>query len=183
MDKVRIGRVVKPHGVRGEVVVEVTTDDVNRRFAPGSQLDGVQGTRGKTLTVRGMRPHQGRMLIAFEEITDRTSAESLRGLSFYAEPLPEEDGESFYDDELVGLAVHNGLTRIASEGCGPSIGHISGVQHTPAGQLLEVLIDEGSNLPNAGRSVLIPFKRPIVPIVDLEAGLIVIKPPEGLLEL
>ncbi|KAB1553070.1 MULTISPECIES: ribosome maturation factor RimM [Corynebacterium] len=191
--ELQIGRVIKPHGVRGEVVVDATTDMPEERFAPGTVLTGKQSGKEVQLTITSVRPHQGRLLVFFEEIPDRTAAESLRGLRFFAQPIVDEDEEAFYDHQLEGLRVltcgavdeETAYAR-AYEGAQPEpmdIGEITGVQHTPAGQLLEVTIDKDADLPTAGDVVLIPFRHAIVPIVDLDNEACVITPPEGLLEL
>lgn len=157
-----IGRVIKSHGIKGEVVVESTTDDPDIRYALGEVLHGKQGSKEHELTIDAVRVHQGRLLIKFEEIPDRTVADSLRGTKFWAAPLEDEDDDGFYDHELIGLRViHNG----------EEIGEVTGVTHTPAQTLLEM------------GSVLIPFVEAIVPEVDLEAGTCTITPPEGLLDL
>ena len=164
-----IGRVVKSHGIRGEVAVESTTDEPETRYAVGEILQGRQGEKEHRLTVATVRPHQGRLLIKFEEIPDRTAADSLRGTRFFAAPLEreEDDDEGFYDHELEGLRViHHGV----------GIGEVTGVLHGPAGEILEVEL-------TAGREVLIPFVHDIVPEVDLQEGTCTITPPEGLLEL
>lgn len=191
--KVQIGRIIKPHGVRGELVVDPTTDYPEERFAPGEVLHGQQPGKELTLTVEKVRPHQGRLLVSFREVPDRNTAESLRGIRFFAEPLEDDDDDAYYDHELEGLRVLNcgdvdkdtAYAR-AYEGQLPEpedIGVIVGVQHTPAGQLLEVRIDEDNSLPTAGKEILIPFRHAIVPIVDLDNQAIVITPPVGLLEL
>lgn len=157
-----IGRVIKSHGIKGEVVVESTTDDPDIRFALGEVLHGKQGSKSHELTIDAVRVHQGRLLIKFEEIPDRTAADSLRGTKFWAEPLEDDEDDGFYDHELIGLRViHNG----------EEIGEVTGVTHTPAQTLLEM------------GDTLIPFVEAIVPEVDLEAGTCTITPPEGLLEL
>ncbi len=163
-----IGRVIKSHGIRGEVVVEPTTDEPGIRFAVGEVLDGRQGGREHELTVATVRPHQNRLLIKFEEVPDRTAADSLRGVRFFAAPLESDgDDDGFYDHELEGLRViHDG----------DDIGEVTGVIHGPAGEILEVEL-------SGGKETLIPFVHDIVPEVDLEAGTCTITPPEGLLEL
>ncbi|MDO5731863.1 ribosome maturation factor RimM [Corynebacterium sphenisci] len=183
---VQIGRVTKPHGVRGEVRVEPSTDDPAGRFAPGAVLRGVQAGRERALTVAAARPHQGRLLLRFEEIPDRTAAESLRGMRFLAEAVPDAAGEAHYDHELVGLrvldcgAVDAEVAEArAYEGAQPEpvdVGEVAGVVRTPAQRLLRVALD-------AGGEALVPYVRAIVPIVDVEQGAIVITPPAGLLEL
>ena len=164
-----IGKVVKSHGVKGEVAVEVTTDDPEIRYAVGEVLHGTQAGKKQDLTIKSVRPHQKRLLVTFEEIPDRTAADSLRGMQFFAEPLEraeDADEDEFYDHELIGL-------RVLVDGA--PAGAVTGVTHTPGRQLLEVDMD--------GREVLIPFVIDIVPEVDLEEGFLVATPPEGLLEL
>lgn len=162
-----IGRVIKSHGIRGEVSVEVTTDDPEGRFAVGEVLDGRQGNREVTLTISGARPHKSRLLLTFEEVPDRTAADQLRGTKFFAEPAEGEDDDGFYDHELEGL-------RIIHEG--EDIGEVTGVMHTVNRVILEATLTDG-------KEVLIPFVEEIVPEVDLGAGTATITPPEGLLEL
>lgn len=165
-DMVLIGRVIKPHGVRGEVVVDATTDDPEGRFRSGETLLGIQAGREVQMTVKSMRPHQGRLLVGFEEVPGRNEAERLRGMKFYAEPVFED--EDFYDFELEGLRViHNGT----------DIGEVTSVVRAPAHRLLEVSLDTGA------REVLIPLVEDIVPEIDLENSTVTITPPEGLLEL
>ncbi|MBC3185301.1 ribosome maturation factor RimM [Corynebacterium sp. zg-331] len=162
-----IGRVIKSHGIRGEVSVEATTDEPEERFAVGQVLTGRQNKKDRELTVSAMRPHKGRLLLTFEEIADRAAADSLRGMQFFAEPREGEDGEGFYDHELEGLRVLRG---------GEDIGEVTGITHGPHRNLLEVTLQ-------SGKEVLVPFVEAIVPEVDLEAGTLTITPPEGLLEL
>ncbi|WP_018023776.1 ribosome maturation factor RimM [Corynebacterium ulceribovis] len=169
--ELRIGHVVKSHGIKGEVVVEVTTDEPEVRFAVGEVLTGRQGRKEHELTIDTARVHQGRLLIKFKEVPDRTAADSLRGTKFIAAPLIDEDDDGFYDHELEGLRVlHDGT----------DIGVVTGVMHVPGRQILEVELDGGDN---SGKEALIPFVHDIVPEVDLDAGCVVITPPDGLLEL
>ncbi|WP_448851942.1 ribosome maturation factor RimM [Corynebacterium sp. 335C] len=197
---VQIGRVVKPHGVRGEVVVDATTDDPAGRFAVGEVLLGRQTGREHRLTVTAMRPHQGRLLVRFEEVPGRNEAESLRGTRFFAEPVVDDE-DAYYDHELVGLRVLDcgdvtaeEAEARAYEGVQPEpsdIGEIAGVVRGPAHRLLEVALDgdadgDAEGAPGAAaepRTVLVPFVHAIVPIVDLDNGAVVITPPAGLLEL
>lgn len=162
-----IGRVVKSHGIKGEVAVEVTTDEADLRFAVGEVLHGVQAGKDTELTIKTVRPHQRRLLISFEEIPDRTAADSLRGMQFFAAPLAREaDSDEYYDHELIGLHVVQD---------GAHIGKVTGVMDTPNRKILEVAY--------GGREVLVPFVLEIVPEVNLQDGFLVISPPEGLLEL
>lgn len=184
-DEVQIGRVIKPHGVRGEVVVDATTDDPKGRFAAGTALVGRQTGRERSLTVKAMRPHQGRLLVTFDEVRDRNEAESLRGMRFFAPPV-FDDEDAYYDHELVGLRVLDcgGVDAAtanarAYEGAQPEpvdIGEVAEVLRNPAQRLLRVALDGGGD-------ALVPFVEAMVPIVDLDNGAIVITPPEGLLDL
>ncbi len=193
MPELQIGRVIKPHGVKGEVVVDPSTDHVEERFAVGEALRGVQAGRERVLTVSSFRRHQARLLVKFEEIADRTEAESLRGCRFFAAPIVDDGDDGFYDHELTGLHVLNvgavdedTAHRRAYEGEQPEpedIGEVIDVHHGPAGAHLEVRIDPESSVKSSAATVLIPFKQAIVPIVDLDNEAIVITPPEGLLEL
>lgn len=186
-DLVQIGRVIKPHGVRGEVVVDATTDDPAGRFAVGEVLVGKQAGRERELTVKSMRPHQGRLLVFFDEVPDRNDAETLRGMRFFAAPVFDDDDEAYYDHELIGLRVldvgdvdEDTANARAYDGELPEpedIGEIVGVIRNPAQRLLEVRLDDD------GRDVYVPFVHALVPIVDVDNGAVVITPPEGLLEL
>ena len=189
-DLVQIGRVIKPHGVRSEVVVDATTDDPAGRFAVGEVLVGKQAGRERELTVKSMRPHQGRLLVFFDEVPDRNDAETLRGMRFFAAPVFDDDDEAYYDHELIGLRVLNvgdvdeaTATARAYEDELPEpedIGEITGVIRNPTQRLLQVALDGDGD---AGREVLVPFVHALVPIVDMDNGAVVITPPEGLLEL
>ncbi|QYH19540.1 ribosome maturation factor RimM [Corynebacterium aquatimens] len=165
--ELRIGKVVKSHGVKGEVAIEVLAEDEDVYFAVGEVLHGRQTGKERDLTVKSVRPHQQRLLVTFEEIPDRTAADSLRGMQFFAPPLErDEDSDEYYDHELIGLKVRMD---------GDEIGEVTGVMDTPNRKILEVAHD--------GREVLIPFVLDIVPEVDLEEGYLEITPPHGLLDL
>lgn len=161
-----IGRVIKSHGIRGELSVEATTDEPEIRFAVGEVLKGKQGKKEHELTIKSVRAHKGRLLITFEEVKDRTAADSLRGTQFFAAPLEDPEDDGFYDHELEGLRVIH---------AGKDVGVVTGVTHGPAQSLLEVDLD--------GKQALIPFVEDIVPEVDLDQGELTITPPEGLLDL
>ncbi|WP_433759886.1 ribosome maturation factor RimM [Nocardia sp. CA-135398] len=168
-----VGRVAKSHGVRGELVVEVRTDDPDARFAPGVRLRGraARSNDVREFTVESAREHSGRLLVQLVGISDRTAADALRGTLFVvdsAELPPSEDPDEFYDHELEGLAVQ--LTD------GTVVGKVTEVLHSAAGELLSVRAADD------GREILIPFVTAIVPTVSLADQLVVIDPPEGLLD-
>src|SRR5918992_4219773 len=104
--EVVVGVVGRPHGVRGEVTVEPRTDEPDRRFASGQQLR-LEGS-SRALTVASMRQHDGRLLVRFVGLTDRTAVEAIRGVRLVADVDPAErpaEPAEFYDRQLVGLHV------------------------------------------------------------------------------
>jgi 16S rRNA processing protein RimM len=118
-----VGRVARPHGVRGEVSVEVRTDDPDLRFAVGRAMATDPAAAGP-LTVESVRWHSGRLLIRFDGIADRNQAEELRGVWLTldsAEVGSTGDPDEFHDHELIGLAV---VTT-----SGEPVGRVSDVRH------------------------------------------------------
>ncbi|MCM3887201.1 ribosome maturation factor RimM [Frankia sp. R82] len=176
-DGIVVGRVGRPHGVRGEVTIEVRTDLPQRRFAVGAVL-GRQGG-GAALTVADVRWHSGRLLLRFQGVDDRFAAETLRNVLLTIDPADAgspvddtaDDGDPadlWWDRDLVGLEA----VTIA----GAPLGRVTDIIHAPAGDLLAVA------RPGGGEH-LVPFVRDIVPTVDPAAGRIVVDPPPGLLDL
>lgn len=164
-----VGQISRPHGVRGEVAVRVRTDEAQTRFAAGSVLQTDPATG--SLTVAAARWHQGRLLVSFAEIADRTAAERYRGVELLVEVDSEaktDDADEYYDHQLVGLRA---VTLAGDE-----IGPIREVLHLPAQDVLVVAS-------GAGGQTLIPFVSEIVPEVDMAAGLVRVDPPPGLLDL
>lgn len=169
-----VGRVVKAHGISGEVVVEVRTDDPDARFTPGATLRGRSakgtGTPERVYVVESVRHHGGRLLMRLEGVGDRSGADALRGTVFVVDSQdlpPIEDPDEFYDHQLEGLQV-----RTVS---GTTVGTVAEVLHTAAGELLSVR--------SGDREVLVPFVSAIVTSVSLADQVIEIDPPEGLLEI
>lgn len=168
-----IGRIAKAHGVTGEIVVDVRTDDPEARFAPGSVLRGRKPRGGpeRSYVIETVREHAGRLLVRLNGIGDRNAADELRGTLFLVESgdlPPIEDPDEFYDHQLEGLAVRT----VAGE----AVGTVTEVLHTAAGELLSIKTPEGTEL-------LVPFVSAIVTAVSLAEGTVDIDPPEGLLNL
>ncbi|MEV5123568.1 ribosome maturation factor RimM [Streptomyces decoyicus] len=164
-----VARIGRAHGIKGEVTVEVRTDEPELRLAPGAVLATEPSSVGP-LTIATGRVHSGRLLLRFEGVADRTAAEALRNTLLIAEVDPEEvpeDPEEFYDHQLIDLDV---VTRDGTE-----IGRISEISHLPYQDLLVVQRPDGSE-------VLIPFVSEIVPEIDLEEQRAVVDPPPGLLD-
>jgi 16S rRNA processing protein RimM len=165
-----IGRILRPHGVRGEVVVEIHTDSPRERFTVGSALATDPAEAGP-LTISELRQHQGRLLILFDGYADRDVADQLRGVALVvdsADVADPEDPDEFNDYQLVGLR--------AETPAGDRLGEVVRVEHAPASDLLVLRLQDG-------RQGLVPFVRAIVPEVDVSAGRVVMTPPEGLFDL
>lgn len=168
-----VGWILRPHGLRGELSVEVRTDDPDQRYAPGSVL-GTDPPQAGPLTVTAARWHSGRLLVSFAEVIDRTDAESLRGVRLTVdatEIVPPQDPDEFHDHQLTGLTV----VTVSGE----LVGTVSDVLHY--GQALLAV----TPAPGTGRQaeILVPFVAAIAVDVDLAAGKLVIDPPVGLLDL
>lgn len=166
--QVQVARIGKPHGIRGEVTVEVLTDAPDERFVPGAEFVVEPASVG-TLTVRSARWNKDILLLGFEQVPDRNRAEELRGARLFidTEDVEDDEEDAWYEHELVGLEV-----RVGSE----VVGKVTGLNTMPAQDLLVV---EGLN----GAEILVPFVEQIVPEVDIEAGFVRLTPPDGLFEL
>ncbi|NLU81540.1 ribosome maturation factor RimM [Rhodococcus sp. HNM0569] len=169
-----VGRVAKSHGVKGEIVVEVRTDEPDERFALGAVLHARRPRETVThdYTVEAAREHSGRLLLRLHGVSDRATADALRGTLFVVdsnELEASDDPDEFYDHELEGLrAVHVD---------GTEIGTVREVLHTGAGELLAIRTSG-----DASREVLVPFVTAIVPTVSIADGLVTVDPPAGLLD-
>lgn len=164
-----VGRIGRPHGVRGEMTVEVRTDDPELRFAPGTVLLTEPAARGP-VTVAGRRWHREVLLLTVDGVESREDAEVLRDTELHVPvaDLPElDDPDAWYDHQLVGLAV-----RLPD---GETLGEVTAVRHEGADLLIVRRTD--------GRELLVPFVTAIVPTVDVAGGVVVVDPPEGLLDL
>ncbi len=175
-DLIVVGRIGRPQGIKGEVTVEVRTDDPDDRFAPGRVLQTEPAERGP-LTVESSRMQGRYLIVRFAGPTDRDDAEQLRDTMLLLStsdlpPLSEQD--EYYDTQLVGLA--------AQLEDGTELGSVVDVLHLPGGDVLAVERSTGG-LDAKGQELLIPFVKQIVPTVDLTAGVVVVVPPEGLLDL
>ena len=150
-----VGRVVKPHGVRGEVVVDLVSNRPEQRLAQGSVLESDRGR----LEVVGSRPHQHRWIVAFAGVADRNQAESLRGAVLSAPAIDDDD--ALWVHELVGA-------QVVDTG-GQSFGAVEAVEANPASDLLVL----------AGGHLV-----PLVFVVERRVGgTVVIDPPPGLFDL
>jgi len=165
-----LARIGKPHGLRGEVTVQLHTDDPETRFAVGTVI-ATEAEPGsgvpRELTVASTRVHNGVWLITFEEIPDRTGAESLRGTRLVLpESDPQAEDEAYYEEDLVGLE--------ARDTTGALVGTVSGLEIGPAQDRLVVTLTDGV-------TAYVPFVRRFVPTVAEDH--VVLDPPAGLFDL
>ncbi|MGY4389276.1 ribosome maturation factor RimM [Streptomyces sp. TE12347] len=164
-----VARIGRAHGIKGEVTVEVRTDEPELRLSPGAVLRTEPATAGP-LTIETGRVHSGRLLLRFAGVKDRTGAEALRNILLIAEvdpaELPEEPDE-YYDHQLMDLDV------VLEDGT--EIGRITEISHLPSQDLFIVERPDGTE-------VMIPFVEEIVAEIDLEEQRCVITPPPGLID-
>lgn len=171
--KLRVGRLVKAHGLKGALKLELYTDSPDQRFRAGQELElQVPETSewfGKTVKVSELRFYNQSPVLFLEGIQDRSQAETLVKaillIETDLEQLPE-DPEAWYDHQLVGL------TALVGE---EVVGKVIRVDHLPAQDLLAIETSNGE--------VLVPFVKQIVPSVDIQKGQIVLTPPAGLFEI
>ncbi|MGM0355555.1 ribosome maturation factor RimM [Streptomyces sp. ECR3] len=164
-----VARIGRAHGIKGEVTVEVRTDEPELRLAPGAVLATDPASAGP-LTIETGRVHSGRLLLRFEGVRDRTAAEALRNTVLIADVDPEEmpEGEDeYYDHQLMDLDV---VTVDGTE-----VGRITEVSHLPSQDLFVVERPDGTE-------VMIPFVEEIVTEIDLAEQKAVIDPPPGLID-
>lgn len=160
----------RPHGVSGEVSVEVVTDFPEKRFEPGLRLLWKRDAAERDLSILSVRPNGDRLLVRFEGIEDAGAAQELAGGDL---GIPEEDAVAppenfFYGHEVEGWRCEDREGR--------ALGRATSVELTAGGPML--LVDSGRSEP-----VPIPFVRPLVVSVDRAARRIVLDPPEGLMDL
>ncbi len=164
--EVVVGVIGKPHGLRGEVGIDLRTDEPERRFAIGQTVRSEGGAQ--IFTISSARDHSGRLLVTFNELPDRTAVEAVRGtrlvVDVVADETPVDEGE-YYDRQLVGL-------RVLDAG-GADVGEVVAVIHLPAQDALEVQTEAGLRL--------IPFVLDLVPDVDLATGHVRLADVPGLL--
>jgi 16S rRNA processing protein RimM len=171
--KLRVGRLVKAHGLKGAIKLELYTDSPDQRFKSGQVLElQVPETSewfGKTVTVSELRFYNQSPVLFLEGIENRSQAETLIKaillIEIELDKLPEEP-EAWYDHQLLGLEalVENTV-----------VGKVIRVDHLPAQDLLAIETTTGE--------VLVPFVKQIVPTVDISKGQIILDPPAGLFEL
>jgi 16S rRNA processing protein RimM len=153
--RLELGRIGRPHGVRGEVTVVLTTNRPERT-APGARLFA----DGRAVVVTSARRHRDHWIVAFEGVTDREGAEALRGARLFGDPLEDSAPEEMWAHQLIGSEVRDAQGR--------PLGRVRAIESNPAHDLLVL---EGGGLV------------PCVFVVRQEPGLVTVDPPDGLLDL
>lgn len=173
----RVGRLTKPHGLKGGLKLELYTDAPELRFVPDAvfhlQVPEDSPWFGRTISLNELRWFNGSPVGFFSEVPDRTAAESIVRAILWIDEESVAEGEeenAWYDHQLVGLDVVQ-----ETAGSGPvKVGAVAEVQHLPAQDLLVVKTESGN--------VLVPFVEAIVPSIDLAAGTVRVTPPPGLFD-
>ncbi|MBW8763482.1 MAG: ribosome maturation factor RimM [Microbacterium sp.] len=169
-NQLRVGRLVKAHGLKGALKLELYTDNPERRFTPGAeftlQVPEASPWHGKTVTVREYRVMNGNPVVFFDDVDDRSDAEGLvRAILWIDQDTSEVEENAWFDQQLVGLDVVRDDVVV---------GRVSRVEHFPAQDLLIVKAGE--------REIMVPFVEAIVPTVDVAGGRVIVTPPAGLFE-
>lgn len=168
----RVGRITKPHGLKGGLKLELYTDNPELRFHEGAvfhlQVPKESPWFENTITMTALRWYNHAPVGFFEEVPDRTAAESIVRAVLWIDETTVEAGHeenAWYDQDLVGMRVIRDETEVGS---------VAEVQHLPAHDLLVVKTSNGN--------VLVPFVEAIVPNVDVESRTVTVTPPAGLFE-
>ena len=178
-DCAAVGRIRRPHGVRGELLLEALTDEPGAIFAPGRRV--FQGThegalwldprtrQPRALEVKGLRPVKDGYLLTLVEIADRTEAEKWNGrcLLVPVEELSDPDDGEVFEHELVGMQLVDAVT-------GAPIGEVIEFYELPQGLLLEFRTPRGT--------ASLPFVDEFIEDVDRDARVIHVRLPDGLLD-
>ena len=165
MKPILVGYVRRAHGINGAVVVRPLTDDPDGRWFAGAEFAS-DGNPPTTYTVSEIGPHKDGLLVHFDGVTDRSTAEALRGTSFTitSDERRELDSQEFWPDDLIGCTV--------VDEAGELLGTVDSVEFGAAQDRLAVRTAEGV--------IEVPFVDAIVPSIDLDARRIVMTPPIGL---
>ncbi|MGM7665947.1 ribosome maturation factor RimM [Microbacterium sp. A93] len=174
-NQLRVGRLVKAHGLKGALKLELYTDNPERRFVVGAeftlQVPEASPWHRKTVIVREYRVMNGSPVVFFEGIDDREGADGLvRAILWIDQDLDEVEENAWYDHQLVGLDV------VRDE---KVVGKVVRVEHMSAQDLLIIRPSTGTG---NDADIMVPFVEAIVPFVDVAGGRVIVTPPAGLFE-
>ncbi|GAA1125410.1 ribosome maturation factor RimM [Microbacterium natoriense] len=169
-NQLRVGRLVKAHGLKGALKLELYTDNPERRFVTGAeftlQVPEASPWHGKTVTVREYRVMNGNPVVFLDDVEDRSAAEGLvRAILWIDQDTSEVEENAWFDQQLVGLDVVRDDVVV---------GKVARIEHFPAQDLLIVKAGD--------QEIMVPFVEAIVPTVDVAAGKVIVTPPAGLFE-
>jgi len=169
-NQLRVGRLVKAHGLKGALKLELYTDNPERRFTTGAeftlQVPEASPWHGKTVTVREYRVMNGNPVVFLDDVEDRSAAEGLvRAILWIDQDTTEVEENAWFDQQLVGLDVVRDDVVV---------GKVARIEHFPAQDLLIVKAGD--------QEIMVPFVEAIVPTVDVAAGKVIVTPPAGLFE-
>lgn len=167
----QVGQIVKPHGVRGELGILNLTERPDLRFAPGvCLLAGPRPEALKPVIIESVRPYRQGVLAFIQGVTGREQAEAMRGWGLYidADEAAEPEEDAYYHHELIGLTVVREDGSVA--------GQVESVMEMPGHDLLEVVRPDG-------RRFMAPMVEEIVLKIDMKAGRVTVRLPDGLEEL
>lgn len=175
----RVCRIGRAQGLKGEVNVLLFTDEPERRFEPGSVLQTEDGSR--SFTVVSSRTFKNRWIVLFKDVENRDESEALNGIELYGEADDAEDmleEDAWYPKDLIGLEVRLAADNTLGLAEGLLVGKVVDVIDSPAQSLLKVRL---ANPTEDERTSLVPFVEQIVPEIDLESGFLTLDPPRGLI--
>lgn len=175
----RVCRIGRAQGLKGEVNVFLFTDEPERRFEPGSVLQTEDGSR--SFTVVSSRTFKNRWIVLFKDVENRDESEALNGIELYGEADDAEDmleEDAWYPKDLIGLEVRLAADNTLGLAEGLLVGKVVDVIDSPAQSLLKVRL---ANPTEDERTSLVPFVEQIVPEIDLESGFLTLDPPRGLI--
>ena len=185
----RVCRIGRAQGMKGEATVQVFTDEPEWRFEPGSELFSRDGEQ--RYVVERSRTFKNRWIIKLEGCDDRNASEALNGTELYGEADDPEDmleADEWYPKDLIGLEARMDEENEIGAPAGKPIGTVVDVIDSPAQSLLKIRLTEpvetgtaSDGTPIVEKTTLVPFVDELVPLIDLEEGYLTLDPPGGLI--
>ncbi|PST45898.1 16S rRNA processing protein RimM [Bifidobacterium callitrichos] len=185
----RVCRIGRAQGMKGEVTVQIFTDEPEWRFEPGSVLYSEDGET--EYTVESSRTFKNRWIIKLEGCDDRNASEALNGTMLYGEADDPDDmleADEWYPKDLIGLEARMDEENALGVEAGHVVGKVVDVIDSPAQSLLKIRLAEPVTVgtakdgtPVVEKTALVPFVDEIVPEIDLEEGYLTLDPPGGLI--
>lgn len=189
LELLRVCRIGRAQGMKGEVTVQVFTDDPEWRFEPGSVLYSHDGS--DEYVVESSRTFKQRWIIKLEGCDDRNASEALNGLELYGEADDPDDmleADEWYPKDLIGLEARMADDNAIGSPAGTVVGKVVDVIDSPAQSLLKIRLANPvttgtakDGTPIVEKTTLVPFVDELVPDIDLDEGYLTLDPPGGLI--